>query len=77
MRAVYGKWAWLAGRRLAVDGGVLNTTAAGFHWWRSGNVKRTQNVSEYMLVIALCLVAIAVVVKLSAHISGHLCEKLH
>jgi len=46
--AVYGKWAWLAGRWLAVDGGVLNITAAvctsGFHWWRSGNITRTQNV---------------------------------
>ena len=31
---------------------------AGFLWWRSGNKKRTQNVSEYMLVLALCLVAI-------------------
>ena len=41
-------------------GGVLIITAAvwtaGFHWWRSGNKKRTQNVSEYMLVLALCLV---------------------
>ena len=41
-------------------GGVLNITAAvwnaGFHWWRSGNKKRTQNVSAYMLVLALCLV---------------------
>jgi len=41
-------------------GAVLNITAAvwnaGFHWWRSGNKKRTQNVSEYMLVLALCLV---------------------
>ena len=41
-------------------GGVLNITAAvwtaGFHWWRSGNKKRTQNVSEYMLVLALCLI---------------------
>ena len=37
------------------DGGVLNITA-GFHWWRSGNKKRTQNVSECMLVLALCLV---------------------
>ena len=36
---------WLARRWLAVDGGVLNSTAAdwtaGFHWWRSGNKKRT------------------------------------
>ena len=49
---------------MAADGGVLNVTAAvwnaGFHWWRSGNKKRTQNVSEYMLVLALCLVATAV-----------------
>ena len=30
-----------------------------FHWWRSGNKKRTQNVSEYMLVLALCLVLLA------------------
>jgi len=41
-------------------GAVLNITAAvwnaGFHSWRSGNKKRTQNVSEYMLVLALCLV---------------------
>jgi len=43
-----------------VTGGVLNITAAdwtaGFHWWRSGNITRTPNVSEYMLVLALCLV---------------------
>jgi len=42
-------------------GGVLNISAAvwnaRFQWWRSGNKKRTQNVSEYMLVLALCLVA--------------------
>ena len=41
-------------------GGVLDITAAvwtaGFHWWRSGNKKRTRNVSEYMLLLALCLV---------------------
>ena len=50
---------WLAGDWLST-GGVLNITAAawtaGFHWWRSGNITRTQNVSEYMLVLALCLV---------------------
>jgi len=44
-----------------VFGGVLNIIAAvwtaGFHWWRSDNKKRTQNVSEYMLVLALCLVS--------------------
>jgi len=42
--------------------GVLNITAAawtaGFQWWRSGDITRTQNVSEYMLVLALCLVGI-------------------
>jgi len=31
-------------------GGVLNITAAawtaGFQWWRSGDITRTQNVSE-------------------------------
>jgi len=40
-------------------GGVLNITAAAwtarFHWWRSGNITQMQNVSEYMLVLALCL----------------------
>ena len=50
---------WLAGDWPST-GGVLNITAeawtAGFHWWRSGNITRTQNVSEYMLVLALCLV---------------------
>jgi len=60
LRAVYCKWAWLAGRWLAVDGVVLKITAAdwtaGFHWWCSGNKKRTQSVSEYMLVLTLCLV---------------------
>jgi len=43
-----------------VSGGVLNITAAvwtvGFPWWHSGDKKRTQNVSEYMLILALCLV---------------------
>jgi len=38
-----------AGNRRAT-GVVLNITAAvwdaGFHWWRAGNKKRTQNVSE-------------------------------
>jgi len=40
--------------------GILNITAAActadFHWWRSGNITRTQNISEYMLVLAVCLV---------------------
>ena len=40
--------------------GVLNITAAvwtaGFHWWHSGNIMRSQNVSEYMLVLTLCLI---------------------
>jgi len=27
------------------------------NWWRSGNITRTQNISEYMLVLALCLVS--------------------
>ena len=45
-------------------GGILNITAAactaGFHWWRSGNITRTQNVSEYMLVLTLCLVQLSI-----------------
>jgi len=49
---------WLAG-----DGDVLNITAAawtaGFCWWRSDNITWMQNVSEYMLVLALCLVTFA------------------
>ena len=52
----------VTGRRRGL--GVLNITAAactaGFHWWRSGNITRTQNVSEYMLVLALCLVTVCV-----------------
>jgi len=50
---------WLAGI-WPLTGDVLNITAAawtaGFHWWRSGNITRTQNVSECMLVLDLCLV---------------------
>jgi len=53
---------WLAGDWPST-GGVLDITGAawtaGFHWWRSGNITRTQNVSEYMLVLALCLVPFA------------------
>jgi len=41
-------------------GGILNITVAawtvGFQWWRSGDITQTQNVSEYMLVLVLCLV---------------------
>jgi len=47
---------WLAGDWPSTVG-VLNITAAawtaGFLWWRSGNKKRMQNVSEYMLVYSL------------------------
>jgi len=32
-----------------------------FHWWRSGNKKWVQYVSEYMLVLALCLVLCCIV----------------
>jgi len=51
---------WLDGDGRRLGGGVLNITAAtwtaGLQWWRSGNITRMQNVSEYMLVLALCLV---------------------
>jgi len=50
---------WLGGDWPST-GGVLNITVAawtaGFLWRRSGNKKRMQNVREYMLVLALCLV---------------------
>jgi len=29
-------------------------------WWRSGDITRTQNVSQYMLVLAVCLVIIII-----------------
>jgi len=52
---------WLAGDWPSM-GGVLNITAAawtaGFQWWRSGDITRMQNVSEYMLVLTLYLVII-------------------
>jgi len=47
---------------LSMGGSILNITVAawtvGFHRWCSGNIMRTQNVNEYMLVLALCLVCI-------------------
>ena len=48
---------WLAGHWPST-GGVLNITAAA---WTDGNITRTQNVSEYMLVLALCLVYVVAV----------------
>jgi len=52
-------WALLIGDRRVMLG-VLNIPAAawtaGFQWWHSGDITRMQNVSEYMLVLALCLV---------------------
>ena len=50
-----------------VTRGVINITgvactALHFHWWRSGNITRTQNVSEYMLVLALCLVIVVIII---------------
>jgi len=75
LRGIYGKWAW----RLAGDWpstrGVLNITAAactaGFHWWRSGNITRTQNVSEYMLILALCLVSVYGRFPIDLHLSPY------
>ena len=61
-------WADLqSGNGLRCYGNITRTLVtaaawtAGFLWWRSGNKKRTQNVSEYMLVLALCLVLSSVV----------------
>ena len=56
LRAVSGH-GWLASDWPST-GGVLNITVAAwtaaFQWWHSGDI--TQNVSEYVLVLALCLV---------------------
>ena len=42
-------------------GGVLNITAAActdvFHCWRSGNITRTKNVSEYMPIVNIVSLA--------------------
>ena len=46
------------GRRRGAFSTLQAAWTAGFLWWHSGNKKRTQNVSEYMLVLALCLVVI-------------------
>ena len=54
---------WLAGDWPSTGGGLNITAAAwtaGFHWWRFGSKKRTQNVSEYVLVLAICLVIITI-----------------
>jgi len=63
---------WLAGDWPST-GGVLNITAAawtaGLHWWHSGNITRKQNVSEYMLVLALCIV--------NYGIHNHIIKKCH
>jgi len=52
-----GDWPW--------TGGVLNITAAawtaGFQWWRSGDITRTQNVREYMHILDLCLVIVIII----------------
>ena len=52
----------LAGDR-RVTGDFLNITEAAwtlvFQWWRAGDIMRTQNVSKYMLILALCLVPLA------------------
>jgi len=53
---------WLAGDWPST-GDVLNITAAawttGFQWWRSGDITRTQNFSECILVLGLCVVVFA------------------
>jgi len=64
---------WLAGDWPST-GGVLNITAAawtvGFQWWRSGDITRMQNVSEYMLVLALCLVCFLYMCTKNVHFSS-------
>ena len=53
---------WLAGDWPSTGGGVLNITGGldcGIPLMAFWQQKRTQNVSEYMLVLALCLVYFA------------------
>ena len=42
----------------------MNITAvvwtAGFHWWRSGNITRTHNVSEYVR-LSVCRLSVTLV----------------
>ena len=67
---------WLGGDWPST-GGVLNITAvawtAGFQWWRSGDITRTQNVSEYMLVLAVCLVTLVAVARIG-NVVGRITE---
>jgi len=64
LRGVYGKWAWLAGGWLDIDGGRSQHYCGGLDCGltlvASGNITRTQNVSEYMLVLALWLLILVV-----------------
>ena len=46
----------VTGRRRGRSQRYCGGLDCGFYWWRSGDTTRTQNVSEYMLVLALCLV---------------------
>ena len=60
MRYIASGRGWLAGDWPSTAGVLNITTAAwtaGFQWWHSGDITRTQNVSEYMLVLTLCLVS--------------------
>jgi len=68
----------VAGWPVAVDGGVLSITVAawtaGFQWWHSGDITRMHNVSEYMLILTVCLVISVYVVCVSVCIfSVNLC----
>jgi len=57
---------WLAtGRRRDLSQHYCGGLHCGFHWWRFGNITRMQNVSEYMLVLAVCLVPLV-----DAQVSG-------
>ena len=58
-----GDWPLMGGRSQRYCGGLT----AGFQWWHSGDITRTQNVSEYMLVLAVYLV-----VDVMAQISGEI-----
>jgi len=48
----------VTGRRRGRSQRYCGGLDCGFYWWRSGDTTRTQNVSVYMLVLALCLVVL-------------------
>ena len=57
----------VTGRRRGRSQHYCGGLDCGLPWWRSGNITRTQNVSKYMLVLALCLVITVIVCLCPVH----------